>query len=66
MSFDRVGALFDYYLSYFLSEDACLCNSTTVLGVFGVNWLDLLHGRLLGERTLSASIGFRPVVTKLF
>jgi hypothetical protein len=48
-----------------------------VLGVFGVNWLDLLLGRLLGgvgvrreifslERTLSASIGTKPLAAKLF
>jgi hypothetical protein len=49
----------------------------TVLGVFGVNWLDLLLGRLLsgvGVRreilsllsTLSASNSTRPLATKLF
>ena len=49
----------------------------TVLGVFGVNWLDLLLGRLVsgvGVRreilsllsTLSASNGTRPLAAKLF
>jgi hypothetical protein len=49
----------------------------TVLGVFGVNWLDLLLGLLFGgvgvcreifslKRTFSGSIGFILVVMKLF
>jgi hypothetical protein len=48
-----------------------------VLGVFGVNWLDLLLGRLLGGvgvrreilsllSTLSVSNGTRPLAAKLF
>jgi hypothetical protein len=48
-----------------------------VLGVFGVNWLDLLIGRLPGgvgvrreilsfESTLSVSTSTRPLAAKLF
>jgi hypothetical protein len=53
MIFDGVGGLFDRCFSSSLSIEACFCSRVAILGVFGVNWLDLLLGRLFGGRRRS-------------
>jgi hypothetical protein len=72
-----LGGVFDRRSSKSSNIEACLNSCLTVLGVLGVNWLELVLGRLLGgdgvrreilsfESTLSASIGTRPLAAKLF